>query len=227
MTPSEIQARLLSLAEEKYRAFMLPLIPTIDPARVIGVRTPALRKLAREIRENDSAEEFLKNIPHLSQEENMLHAFLINGLRDLEMLYSSLEAFLPFVDNWALCDSLRPRALAADKTRLLSAVRVWLASPHAYTVRFGIEMLLCFFLDGDFSPAVLPLVAEIDREEYYIKMMQAWFFAEALVKQYQAAFPYLSEKRLSPWVHRKAVSKACDSRRITPAQKAECRATLR
>ncbi len=226
MTSSEIKAHLHSLADASYRAFMLPLLPTVAPESVIGVRTPLLRRLARQMRKDGSAEEFLVRLPHASYEENMLHGILLSEGKSSDTLYTALDAFLPYVDNWAVCDSLRPRALASDKPRLLAACYAWIASPHPYTVRFGIEMLLCFFLGEDFSPAVLDLVAKTEREEYYVKMMQAWFFAEALVKQYEAAFPYLLEKRLSPWIHRKAVSKACDSRRLSSARKADCRATL-
>ncbi len=226
MTPYEIRAHLLSLAEEEYRSFMLPLLPTVTPERVIGVRTPLLRKLARDLRRDGSALSFMADLPHLYQEENMLHGILLAEMREADALYPALEVFLPFVDNWAVCDSLRPRVLAHDKSRLLCAVRAWLASPYPYTVRFGIEMLMCFFLEEDFSPDLLALVADVSREEYYIKMMQAWFFAEALVRQFGATFPCFSKKRLSPWVHRKAVSKACDSHRLSLARKQACRDTL-
>ena len=226
MNVSEIRETLFSLADEKYRRFTLSLIPSITEDRVIGVRMPILRNLAKEMRKSDSARLYMLNIPHFYQEENLLHVLLLNGERDLDVLYLSLDRFLPCIDNWAVSDSLRPRALGDDKGRLYAACLAWLAHPHPYTVRFGIDMLLCFFLDDDFSPEVLHAVASVKREEYYIKMMQAWFFAEAAVRQYAAALPFFTERRLSDEVHKMAVRKICDSLRVDRETKLLLRKTL-
>ncbi len=206
---------------------MLPLIPSLPGDRLIGVRLPLLRRLAKKMQKGGSAEKFMSNLPHESHEENMLHTILLSEMSETDALYEALNVFLPHIDNWAVCDSLRPRTLSMDKARLLDACRTWLLSPHPYTVRFGMEMLMCFFLDEDFSPEILAMVAKVDREEYYVRMMQAWFFAEALVKRYEDAFFYLKEHRLPDWVHRKTVSKACDSFRMSVERKAVCRETLK
>ena len=209
---------LFALQDPGYREFHARLMPTVDKVRIIGVRIPALRSLARSISGTPEAEAFLQTLPHEYYEENNLHAFLIAGGKDFTETVAAVEAFLPYIDNWATCDSLRPRIFARHKEALLPYIRRWLASEHPYTVRFGIEMLLCHYLDEAFDPVYLQWAA-IDHGDYYVRMMVAWYFAEALAKQYDAALPWLTHHQLPLWVHNKAIQKAVESRRITPAQK--------
>jgi len=216
--------RLFSLRDEKYAAFQRPLLPNLAPESIIGVRTPALRLLAKELRGSAEAEAFLAALPHRYFEENQLHAFLVAQEKDYRRCIERLECFLPFVDNWATCDQLSPRVLGRHRAELLPEVRRWMASGHEYTCRFGIGMLMRYFLEPDtFSEEYLCWVAAIDREEYYVRMMQAWFFATALAKQWSAAEPYMHDGRLPDWVRRKAIQKALESFRIPPAHKSHLR----
>ena len=224
---TSIQARLFALRDEGYRAFHCKLMPTVDPARVIGVRTPQVRKLARALKDTPDAEAFLDALPHQYYEENNLHGFLIEAMADYGALMARLDAFLPHVDNWATCDSIRPRAFKKHLPELYETIPLWLASSHAYTVRFGLGMLMRFYLDEAFCPEVLALAADVRREEYYVNMMVAWFFATALSKRYDAALPYLTGHRLEKWTHNKAIQKALESYRIAPGQKAYLRTLKR
>lgn len=224
---SPITARLLALQDPGYQAFQSKLIPTLPPQRVIGVRTPILRQLARSLAGSPEAEEFCRALPHTYYEENNLHAFLLEREKDFDAALAGVEAFLPYVDNWATCDSMSPPVFKREKARLLPAIRRWLASDQTYTVRYGIGMLMQHYLDEEFRPEYPALVAAVRSEEYYIQMMIAWYFATALAKQPEAVWPYLAEGRLSPWVHNKTIQKACESRRITPGQKAALRALRR
>ena len=217
MTP--LQEKLFALRDEGYRDFSSKLIPSVPPERVIGVRTPALRAFAKDFANTPEAADFLRALPHFYLEENNLHAFLIERIRDYDACVAALDAFLPYVDNWATCDLMSPKALGRDRARLIGDVRRWMASGQLYTVRFGIGMLMAHFLDGDFRPETLDAVAAIKTEEYYLRMMQAWYFATALAKQYEAALPVLEAGRLEPWTHNKAIQKACESRRISTERK--------
>lgn len=223
---TEMQARLFALQDAGYRDFNSRLIPTVDPERVIGVRTPALRSLAKELRGGGQAERFLRELPHFYFEENQLHAFLIASLREFGKAMEAVEEFLPYVDNWATCDQLSPAAFKKDLPALESACVKWLRSDRVYTVRFGIGMLMRHFLDEGFTPACLDLVGGVSSGEYYINMMIAWYFATALAKQYDSALPWLEQRRLGQWVHNKTIQKAVESYRITPEQKDHLR-TLR
>lgn len=214
-----IRETLFSLREEKYAAFQAKLIPDVAPERVIGVRTPALRKLAKTLRGSGQAEEFLKALPHEFFEENNLHAFLLCEMKDFEACVQAVEDFLPYVDNWATCDQLRPGIFAKNKQALLPHIRRWVASEQVYTRRFGIGMLMSHFLDEDFREEYLSLVSDIRSEEYYVNMMIAWYFATALAKQYEAALPYLETRRLAPWVHNKTIQKALESFRVSDGHK--------
>lgn len=214
-----IRETLFSLRDEKFAAFQAKLIPNIAPERIIGVRTPALRKLAKTLHGSGEAEEFLKALPHEFFEENNLHAFLLCGMKDFDACVQEVEAFLPYVDNWATCDQLRPKAFARNKQALLPHIRSWLDSDREYTRRFGIGMLMSHFLDEDFREEYLSLVSDIRSEEYYVNMMIAWYFATALAKQYEAALPYLENRRLAPWVHNKAIQKAVESFRVSEEHK--------
>ena len=220
---TEINDRLLDMQEVAYGDFAAKLLPTVPRERVIGVRLPALRKYAKELAGTVQAEAFMRELPHKYLEENHLHSFLIGQMRDADECYAALDAFLPYVDNWAVCDSLRPKAILADRERLLEKIESYLQSAHPYTIRFGIELLMLHFLDEHFDPAHLFRVANIQSREYYVNMMIAWYFATALAKQWDAAIPYLEQHRLLDAVHGKTVQKAIESNRITPAQKAYLR----
>ncbi|MDY4488855.1 MAG: DNA alkylation repair protein [Candidatus Limivicinus sp.] len=214
-----IRETLFSLREEKFAAFQARLIPNVAPERVIGVRTPALRKLAKTLRGSGQAEEFLKALPHEFFEENNLHAFLLCEMKDFEACVQAVEDFLPYVDNWATCDQMSPGVFRKNKQALLPHIRRWIASEQCYTRRFGIGMLMSHFLDEDFREEYLSLVSDIRSEEYYVNMMIAWYFATALAKQYEAALPYLENRRLDPWVHNKAIQKALESFRVSDGHK--------
>ena len=208
---------LFSMQDLKYRDFHSALMPTVDKEKVIGVRVPALRKFAKSIYGTPEAEEFLLSLPHTYYEENNLHAFLIelNGNYDETLLL--LEEFLPHIDNWATCDMLTPKCFK----KYLTAQKCleWMSSSHPYTVRFGIEMLMKFFLDEKFLPEYFNLVASVKSEHYYVKMMIAWYFATALSKQYESTIPIFNDKLLPVWEHNKAIQKAVESLRITKDQK--------
>ena len=217
---STITQRLFALADEGYRRFQIPLIPTVEPERVIGARTPILRKLAKELAGTEEAEAFLRDLPHAYYEENNLHAFLVEQIRDYDACIAAIDAFLPYVDNWSTCDGWSPKVLKKHPEELLCKIREWMASDAPYTVRFGIGMLQRYFLDEQFSPIYLDWVAAVDREEYYVRMMVAWYFATALAKQYEATLPYIEEGKLPAWTHNKAIQKAVESYRVCADRKA-------
>ena len=210
-----IQEKLFSLRDAKYAVFSANLIPTVSPDRFIGVRSPQLRALAKELKNNTSG--FFGELPHQYHEENMLHAYLLCEGKKYEIVVEETERFLPYIDNWAVCDALAPRAFARHKEKLLPGIRKWMSSEHEYTIRFGIGTLMRHFLDADFRPEHLRWVAAVDREEYYIKMMQAWYFATALAKQWDAALPILDT--LTPWVRAKSIQKALESFRVSDDHK--------
>lgn len=214
-----IQERLFALRDEKYREFQRSLIPGLSKEKIIGIRMPAIRKLAKEFSKEEEAAAFLKQLPHTYYDENILHAFLIAGMKDYDACMEALEAFLPYIDNWAVCDSLSPKVFGKHKTELLQKIRLWILSGHTYTCRFGMGMLMRWFLDEDFRPEYLEMPAAVRSEKYYVNMMTAWFFATALAKQWDAAIPYLEQKRLDVWTHNKTIQKARESYRITPKQK--------
>jgi len=216
---SGVSERLLALANEKNAAFVARLIPNVPPETILGAYQPQLRALARELRGSPAAESFLRQLPHTLHEENLLHAFLLDSVRDFGACLAEVERFLPHVDNWAVCDSLRPKGFVKHRAELLPHVEQWLASGETYTVRFGLGMLMCHYLDGEFEPRFLDLAAAVRSEEYYVRMMTAWYFATALAKQYDAALPYLRERRLDPWTHNMTIRKAVESRRVPEAHK--------
>ena len=219
-----IRETLFSLRDEKFAAFQARLIPNVAPERIIGVRTPALRKLAKTLRGSGEAEEFLKALPHDFFEENNLHAFLLCEMKDFDACVQAVEDFLPYVDNWATCDQMSPGVFRKNKQALLPYIRCWIASERCYTRRFGTGMLMSHFLDEDFREEYLRLVSDKRSEEYYVNMMIAWYFATALAKQYKAALPYLENRRLDPWVHNKTIQKAVESFRVSDEHKACLRA---
>ena len=222
MIRNRIREELFSLQDKKYREFQAKLIPTVDPETVIGVRTPQLRKLAKRLyKETDPAEleAFLKELPHKYFDENQLHAFLISEEKDYDRCVAQVNAFLPCIDNWATCDQLSPKVFKKHRGELLSHIREWISSDSTYTIRFGIGMLMQHYLDDNFEPAYPEMVAQVRSEEYYVNMMIAWYFATALAKQYETAVTYIEEQKLDVWAHNKAIQKARESYRITPAQK--------
>ena len=221
-----IRAALLAMADDSYRSFMLPLIPSVSPDAVIGIRTPVLRRYARALAKTPDAAVFLTCLPHRYFEENNLHAHLIEHIRDLDTCVAALDAFLPHIDNWATCDSLSPPVLAKHPERLRCKIGEWLTSPYVYAVRFAVVMLMKHFLDEKFSTGDLAAVAALPTEQYYLHMAVAWYFATALAKQYDAALPYLTEQRLDMKTHNKTIQKALESYRITAEQKTYLR-TLR
>ncbi|MFA6857023.1 MAG: DNA alkylation repair protein [Treponema sp.] len=214
-----IQKHLFALQDMKYQAFQCRLMPNIAPERVIGVRTPALRTLAKEITKTPCAAEFISILPHEYYEENNLHGFIIETIKDFDEAVRALDEFLPYVDNWATCDQIKPKAFKKNIPELYKKIKEWIKSGRTYTVRFGIEMFMNFFLDGDFTPESAEIVARIRSDEYYVNMMIAWYFATALAKQYEAAVPYIEQNKLDIWVHNKAIQKAVESCRITAAHK--------
>lgn len=210
----ELKQRLISMSDGKYRDFQARIINTVDKDRILGIKTPELRKLAKQLVKEGRAEDFMHDLPHEYFDENQLHALIISDMKSYDKAIAEVQSFLPYIDNWATCDQLRPKAFKQNRDRLIGEIRGWLGSEHIYTVRFGLEMLLVHFLGEDFSPEYLRLAADLTSGEYYLKMMVAWYFAEALALRYDEALPYIADKRLDPWVHNKAIQKATESRRI-------------
>ena len=223
---TELQNRLFAMRDDAYRTFQCKLMPTVDPETVIGVRTPQLRKLAKEFAGTEQASAFLAELPHRYYEENNLHAFLIERIGDYHATVAALDAFLPFVDNWATCDSLSPKCFRRHRVELRGEIDRWLALPHTYTVRFAIKLLMTEYLDDGFLPSDADRLAAIRSEEYYIRMMVAWYFATALAKRYDDVLPYLRGDRLDPWTKAMTIRKARESYRVTDAHKAELQRLL-
>lgn len=220
---TNIQVRLFAMSEKAYADFQSALLPTIAREKVIGVRTPRLRKYAAEIYGTAEAKNFLCALPHEYFDENNLHAFLIEKIKDFDECVCELEKFLPHVDNWATCDGMSPKVLEKNREKLLPKAFEWLDSKHTYTVRYGMLMLMKHFTGKHFHTAYAEAVARVQSEEYYVKMMQAWYFATLLATNYEFALPFLLEKRLPAWVHNKAIQKAIESRRISEDVKAHLR----
>ena len=217
---TDITALLFALQDKSYADFQSKLLPTVPRETVIGVRTPDLRKLAKKLSRTPAAKEFLHNLPHRYFDENQLHAFILSEEKDFGTCLAELERFLPYVDNWATCDQLSPRCFKKYAAELLPHIRKWMRSTHTYTIRFGICALMRYYLDEAFLPEYLQWVASIKSDEYYIRMMQAWFFATALAKQWNATLPYIGQHRLEKDTHNKTIQKAVESFRITDEQKA-------
>ncbi|MBQ2801215.1 MAG: DNA alkylation repair protein [Lachnospiraceae bacterium] len=222
----EIEGRLFALEDKKYKEFHSKLMPTINQDTIIGVRTPAMRKLAKELAKQPEYMAYIHMLPHNYYDENNLHGFLIEAIKDYEECVSAVNEFLPYVDNWATCDSMSPKVFKKHRPELLEQIKIWMASEHTYTIRYGIGMLMTHFLDENFEKEYLEWVARIRSEEYYVNMMIAWYFATALAKQPEATLPYIEQKRLDVWTHNKAIQKAVESFRVTKEQKEYLR-TLR
>ena len=219
MLEEEIRNKLFRLRDEKYRNFQSRLIPSVSADTVIGVRTPDLRRYAKQLVKREDRQVFLDDLPHRYFDENQLHAFIVSEIKDYEKCMEQVSRFLPYVDNWATCDQLSPKAFGKHQTELMEKIRGWICSDETYTIRFGLGMLMRHFLDDSFDPSYLDMASVVRSEEYYVNMMTAWFFATALAKQYDAAVPFIEEHRLDAWTHNKTIQKATESYRITPEQK--------
>ena len=219
MITGDIRAELLTLQDPGYRDLQIRTIPSVKEGSIIGVRTPALRAMAKELSGREDIAQFLDDLPHELFEENQLHAFILSSMKDAEECIKLVDRFLPYVDNWATCDQMSPKVFRKNKTLLLEYVDRWIGSDHTYVRRFAIGMLLEHFLDEDFKPSYLSKVAKIRSDEYYVNMMTAWYFATALAKQYEQTLPFIEKQKLDKWTHNKAIQKAVESYRITPEQK--------
>ena len=214
-----VYERLAAFADEKYRNFQSKLVPNIPKETVLGVRTPDMRKIAKEIKGTEEADAFLVQLPHEYYEENLVHFFLIAEIRNFDECVKAVETFLPYVDCWPVCDQSSPKAFARNHERLLPLIKKWIGSEHVYTARFGIRMLMNEFLGEDFRPEYLECVAAVKGEDYYIKMMVAWYFATALAKRYDESVVFIEERRLDSWTHKKAIQKAIESYRVSDEHK--------
>ncbi|MDE7199999.1 MAG: DNA alkylation repair protein [Lachnospiraceae bacterium] len=223
MIVDEIQKELFALQDTAYRDFQANLIPNLADGAMIGVRTPQLRKMAKQMAKRKETVAFLEALPHTYFDENQLHAFIIAERKDFTQCMDELTRFLPFVDNWATCDQMSPKVFKRHRQELLPYIKEWITSDQTYVVRFAVGMLMEHFLDEDFDLAYPEMVSKIRSEEYYINMMVAWYFATALAKQYGAVLPFIEEERLAPWTHNKAIQKSVESNRITAEQKAYLR----
>ena len=212
--------KLVAVRDEEYRAFQVKLVPNIPAETILGVRTPDLRQIAKELFESADREAFLKSLPHNYYEENLVHFFVLAMIKDFDSCVQGVEAFLPYVDCWPVSDQATPKVFRKNHEKLLPYIRKWIASDHVYTARFGLRMLMNEFLDDDFKAEYLELAANKKGEDYYLKMMVAWFFATALAKRYEETVPYFEKHRLDEWVHKKAIQKAVESYRVTDAHKA-------
>lgn len=219
MISADIYKELVSLQDKGYRDMQITIIPSVNADSIIGVRTPALRSLAKELSKREDIDTFLNDLPHKYFEENQLHAFILSGMKDAAKAFELVDKFLPYVDNWATCDQMSPKIFKKHKDILLEYINKWISSDLAYVKRFGIGMLMEHFLDEDFKTTYLTKVSKIRSDEYYVNMMIAWYFATALAKQYDATLPYIEKQKLDIWTHNKSIQKAVESYRITPEQK--------
>ena len=210
--------RLEAQAEPEYADFQAKLIPTVPREKILGVRLPLLRGLAKEIK-GDEARAFLSELPHKTLEENLLHAILVGRERDFAAVIAELDAFLPFADNWAVTDILRPAIFSKRPAEALPHIERWLSSPLPFVRRAAVGFLMAYYLDGNFAPAILTLPAKIPQAEYYVGTEVAWFYATALAKRWDETLPYLAERRLPAWTHNKTIQKATESYRVTPERK--------
>ncbi|MBQ6462183.1 MAG: DNA alkylation repair protein [Pseudobutyrivibrio sp.] len=219
MIVDEIREDLFANQDVKYRDFQSKLTPTIEANTAIGVRTPVLRKLAKDYSKRQDVDDFLADLPHKYFDENQLHAFILSEIKDFDECIGKLESFLPFVDNWATCDQMSPKCFKKNHEKLLPYLNKWIKSDDIYTVRFAIVTLMSHFLDDDFDEGYLKLVSDIKSDEYYINMAIAWYFATALAKQYDKTIPYIENKTLDVWTHNKAIQKSIESYRVTAEHK--------
>ena len=218
-----VKDALFSYQDLKYRDFQSPLVPNIDKETIIGVRTPQMRQVAKEFYNTPEGNKFLSKLPHKYYEENLVHFFMIAMIKDFDECVKEVERFLPYVDCWPVCDQSSPKVFKKNHKKLLPLIKKWIASDHVYTARFGIRMLMNEFLGDDFKEEYLEWVASVKGEDYYIKMMVAWYFATALAKKYDETVPYIEEHKLEDWTHKKAIQKAVESFRVSDEHKAYLR----
>lgn len=214
-----IQKDLIAFSDTEYKNFHSKLIPTVNPDLILGVRVPVIRNYANALYNSGQYEVFINSLPHKFYEEYQLHSFLICKIKDFNRCIIEIERFLPCIDNWAVCDSLRPVCFAKNKNQLLARIKNWIKSDEPYTVRFAIEMLMCHFLDDDYKTEFAELVAEVISDDYYVNMMISWYFATALAKQYDSVVLFMENKKLPLWVHNKTIQKAVESNRISDDRK--------
>ncbi|SDA48235.1 3-methyladenine DNA glycosylase AlkD [Lachnospiraceae bacterium G11] len=214
-----VYERLLAVKDPEYREFQAKLVPNIDPATIIGVRTPDMRNIAKEVAKSKERDAFLQELPHKYYEENLVHFFVIAQIKDFDECVKAVEEFLPYVDCWPVSDQASPKSFKKNHNNLLPYIKKWIASDHVYTARFGIRMLMNEFLGNEFKDEYAQMVAEKKGEDYYLKMMVAWYFATALAKNYDETVKYIEERRLDEWVHKKAIQKAVESFRVTDEHK--------
>ena len=215
----KVTEKLLALGEPAYRDFLAKLIPTVDPSTIIGIRSPLMRSLTKELAGTPDAEAFLAELPHKYYEENTLHGILIERIGSYDRTIEAIDRFLPYVDNWATCDTMSPKIFKKHHAELAGKIPEWIHSDHTYTIRFGVGMRMAHFLEEDYRPDIADEVASIVTDEYYVNMMIAWFFATALAKRYDDILPVIESRRLSVWTHNKTIQKAVESYRITEDQK--------
>ncbi|MBQ0142357.1 MAG: DNA alkylation repair protein [Prevotellaceae bacterium] len=216
---ADLQQHLFKLRDAEYAMFQAKLTPGIPEENFIGVRVPILRKFAKDYMKNPECNSFIHTLPHIYYDENMLHGLLLSEVKDYDECVDLVDQFLPYVDNWAVCDIMSPKVFRKHKGKLIHKIQQWSKSTHTYTCRFGLEMLMSHFLDEDFQSEILDIPLHARHEDYYVKMMVAWFFATALTKQWDASISIIESKQLAPWTHNKTIQKACESYRITPEQK--------
>ena len=221
---NKIRKALFEKQDQEYKKFNSKLNPSLERDCFIGVRTPDLKALAKEFEKDPSIDDFLKDLPHTYFEENQLHAFIISEKKDYDECMNLLVEFLPYINNWATCDQLLPKVFKKNKDKLLPYIEEWIKSDHVYTIRFAIGMLMKHFLDENFEKKYVEMVISVKNEDYYVKMMIAWYFATALAKRYEDMYPYIKSKRLEKWTHNKAIQKSIESYRLTKEEKEELRA---
>ena len=217
----KIQEKLFKLQDISYKEFHSKLIPTIDKNTIIGIRIPLLRSYAMKIKYTKEADKFLNTLPHMYYDENVLHALLLSEMTDYETFIKSIQAFLPYIDNWAVCDVLKPKSIKKHKQIFIDEIKSWISSKDTYTIRFGVVMLMTYYLDEDYQKDYLNYPLQVKSDEYYVNMAISWFYATALAKHYDEVVEILKDKKLSVWIHNKTIQKAIESYRITKEQKEE------
>lgn len=217
----KIQEELFKLQDISYKEFHSKLIPTIDKNTIIGIRIPLLRSYAMKIKYTKEADKFLNTLPHTYYDENVLHALLLSEMTDYETFIKSMQAFLPYIDNWAVCDVLKPKSIKKHKQIFIDEIKSWISSKDTYTIRFGVVMLMTYYLNEDYQKDYLNYPLQVKSDEYYVNMAISWFYATALAKHYDEVVKILKDKKLSVWVHNKTIQKAIESYRITKEQKEE------
>ena len=214
-----VYEQLLKVKDDKYKEFQAKLVPNIDPDIILGVKTPEMRQIAKEVFNSKEKDAFLKDLPHKYYEENLVHFFIISLIKDFDECIREVETFLPYVDCWPVSDQATPRSFKKNHAKLLPYIKKWIKSKHLYTSRFGIRMLMNEFLGDEFKDEYAKLVASVKSDEYYLKMMVAWYFATALAKNYDETIKYIEERKLGDWVLKKTIQKAVESYRVTDEHK--------